>query len=73
MGQKSKNAGKKKSKPSSDRLATSKSITGNIPRSHRKTIDINNYELYEKLGLNPVYDNGKIKNIALPIILGEFS
>ena len=72
MGQKSKNAGKKKSKPSSDRLATSKSVSGNVPRSHRQTMDINNYQMYEKLGLNPVYDKGSIKNVALPIILGEF-
>ena len=54
MGQKAKNAGKKKSKPASNKLADSKSICGNIPRSSRRLECIEDVEMYEKLNLSYV-------------------
>ena len=51
MGQKAKNAGKKKSKPSSNKLADTKSICGNVS-SKCKTVEIiEDREMYEKMEL----------------------
>ena len=49
MGQKAKNAGKKKSKPSCNKLADAKSICGNIPRNCKTVEIIWDREMYEKM------------------------
>ena len=46
MGQKSKNAGSKKSKPSSNKPADSKSICGNISRANKTITYIDDNESY---------------------------
>jgi|14_taG_2_1085336.scaffolds.fasta_scaffold164453_2 hypothetical protein len=53
MGKKSRNAGSKKSKPSTGKLATTKSISTNISSNKKKICAVDDLRLYEEMGIDP--------------------
>jgi len=54
MGKKSRNAGIKKSKPSTGKLANTKSVSNNIGSSKQKIVTMEDCRVFEALGLDPI-------------------
>tara|TARA_R110000823_G_C15710875_1_gene477543 strand:- start:59 stop:304 length:246 start_codon:yes stop_codon:yes gene_type:complete len=53
MGQKAKNSGKKKSKTSTGKLASTKSVSCNISSKNMKICPVDDLRVYEAMGIDP--------------------